>query len=500
MEGQNLIELLLVEDNPGDFRIIQELLRETHSLKVYNLNWVDRLSKGITHILQNPVDAVLLDLSLTDSSGLDTFTNLHSHVSRVPIIVMTGLDDEIVASKAVREGAQDYLVKGQTDSQLLERAIRYAIERKQAEEALRESESRYRHTLDDMLEGCQILDKDWRYLYINDAAEKQSRRPKNEIIGMSYKEIWPEMESTEVFSAMKICMEKGIPQTLENEIVFTDKSKGWYDFSIYPVPEGIVILSIDITERKNGETKLLEINSELEIRVRERTAELEEKNHELEAFTYSVSHDLKAPLRGMSGYSSLLLENYADRMDEDGRHYLEGIKKSTVKMEQLISDLLAYSRVEQSTFAARSVDLVLLIQNLLKERSEEMEKLGIEVKIDLHIKPVCADADGIAIVLRNLIDNAIKFSSKTTHPRIEIEGHDGEAECQLVIRDNGIGFDMQYSEEIFNIFKRLHRDDDYSGTGIGLAIVRKAIDRMGGKVWAESKPGEGASFFLEIPT
>lgn len=261
----------------------------------------------------------------------------------------------------------------------------------------------------------------------------------------------------------------------------------------------IAILLFERRRRRLAKEALDQLNAELETRIESRTAALNAKSRELEAFAYSVAHDLKAPLRGIDGYSRLLLQEYANSLDDDGRTFLQTIQNSTDEMNQLIDDLLTYSRLERRELKADRIELGPIVNSLVEEKRREAFARPIEFVVKVNGTTVLADANGLAQSLRNYLDNAIKFSHNVADPRVEVGSIDGPKRCLLWVRDNGIGFDMKYHDRIFDIFQRLNVNEDYPGTGIGLAIVRKAMERMGGKAWAESEPGYGATFYLEIP-
>ena len=236
--------------------------------------------------------------------------------------------------------------------------------------------------------------------------------------------------------------------------------------------------------------------SELESRVLERTAELEAVNKELASFSYSVSHDLRAPLRAVDGYARMLEEDYAARLDDEGRRLLSVVRASAGRMGQLIDDLLDFSRLGRQAMARQSVDVAALVREVVEEVRGEHRAAVVEVR---DLPAARGDRALLKQVWLNLVGNAFKYSAKREAPRIEIGGQIEGEENIYWVRDNGAGFDMRYAAKLFGVFQRLHAQDDFAGTGVGLAIVQRVVTRHGGRVWAEGKPEAGASFFFSLP-
>jgi signal transduction histidine kinase len=212
-----------------------------------------------------------------------------------------------------------------------------------------------------------------------------------------------------------------------------------------------------------------------------------------------VSHDLKAPLRGISGYATLLMEDYSSQLDSEARRYLDNLVNSTERMSQLIEDLLAYSRVERREIKKTKVNLNELVDKITEEYKHSIITGKLQFKKEIEYGTVFTDQEALTQALRNLIDNAVKFTREQSNPEVWIRASQLEDHCLISIEDNGIGFDMKYYDKIFEIFQRLHLNEEYPGTGVGLAVVRKAVERLGGKIWAVSSPGEGSTFFMELP-
>ncbi|MFN7944519.1 MAG: PAS domain-containing protein [Blastocatellia bacterium] len=375
---------------------------------------------------------------------------------------------------------------------------------KRAEEQLRLSEERFRVFMDNSPVIALIKDDEGRYVYVNRHWLEQFGTEKPDWVGRTDFEFWPD-EVARLFqqSDQAALAANRTIQALES---VPNQSGGTTHLMVFKFPlneltgrrllGGIVV---DITERIEAEEKIRTLNAELEQRVTQRTAELEAKNRELETFAYTVSHDLKAPLRGIDGYSRLLQEDYQDQLVGDGSRFINTIRQATHQMNQLIDDLLAWSRLDRRRLTPEVVNVKSLVSKLIAERADEISARGIAVSAELPDLTLTTDASSLVMALRNLLDNAIKFTRLTTAPVIEIGGRKEQNQFLLWVRDNGPGFEMQYHDRIFDIFQRLHRAEDYTGTGIGLAIVRKAMERVGGRAWAESAPGAGAVFYLELP-
>lgn len=279
----------------------------------------------------------------------------------------------------------------------------------------------------------------------------------------------------------------------------------WWAFSAAPVcgpggePTGAVMTFRDITERKNAEQEIRRLNDELERRIKDRTSQLEAANKELEAFAYSVSHDLRAPLRHIDGFIELLQKHMKNTLDSKARHYMTLIADSAKQMGTLIDDLLQFSRMGRTEMVTTDVDLRQLVNEVV--RSFRPETQGRRIDWEIAALPcVTGDRPMIRIVLANLIANAIKFTRPRQIAKIEIGySADNPEEYVIFVRDNGVGFDMNYADKLFGVFQRLHRADEFEGTGIGLANVQRVINRHGGRVWAEARVDEGATFYFSLP-
>ena len=378
-------------------------------------------------------------------------------------------------------------------------------EQKRAEQLLRESEANLNSIFENTDTGYLLLNTSLRVISFNSQVklfvQKDLLLPLE--IGTSFIDYFPEEKRKSRLEMVQKALQ-GKDISYESPYPQPDGSITWYHIQLFNVPDeaqgslGLTMAVTDITRRKLTELEIRSLNESLEKRVAERTAELQETNKELESFSYTVSHDLRAPLRIISGYGSILLRREKDKFEKDSIQVLEEIMASAVRMGQLIDDLLSFSKMGKVPLTKRPVNMDEEVYIAVAEVQKSLNG-SFRAQIRAHaLSSVPCDPNLIKQVWVNLISNAVKYSNKKSAPVIEIGSEESNGKVTYYVKDNGAGFNMAYSNKLFGVFQRLHAGSEFEGTGVGLALVHKIVTRHGGTIWAEAKEGEGATFYFTL--
>lgn len=391
--------------------------------------------------------------------------------------------------------------------------------RKAAEHALRASEERYRSTLDTILEGCQLLDFDWRYLYVNDASAIQNRQSKDDMLGRSMFEVWPGIAHSALYRLLSACMDDRCARHEEIEVEYPDGSRGWFDVRCQPVTEGVFVLSIDISERKRAETRLRELNETLESRVIKRTDELhaavvraEAADRIKSAFLATMSHELRTPLNSIIGFTGIILQGLAGPLNAEQQRQLGMVRVSARHLLELINDVLDLSKIEAGQLEVRAEDfdvavsvnhVIALVQPLADKKA-----LNLTVTLDPSISTLCSDRRRVEQILINLLNNAVKFTvtGKVALDVVrlaDVQADSGVVEAlQFRVSDTGIGMRPEDIATLFLPFRQLDNGLTrlHEGTGLGLVICRRLAELLQGRVDVSSEWETGSVFSLTLPT
>ena len=363
-------------------------------------------------------------------------------------------------------------------------------------QALRHSEQQFRSIFDAAGDAMVIFDDAGTILDANPAASLLSGVPRETLIGRPLAAFSAEETPADPFGTIhtwaplrgewRIRRHGGEVRDLE------------YSATLHFLPGRHLSVLRDITTRKQQEEEIRQLNENLERRVKARTAELEQANRELESFSWSVSHDLRSPLRHISGFSDLLRRSAGANLDEESTRYLDTIGEAAKRASVLVDELLAFSRMQRAELRNREVDMTSLFEEVRRELEPELAGRKVEWSVS-PLPKVRGDGSMLRLVVRNLLSNALKYTRQRELAKVEIAWTRREDELVFSIHDNGVGFDMTYADHLFGVFKRLHREQDFEGTGIGLANVRRIVQRHGGRTWAEGAPDAGATFYFTLP-
>ena len=370
-------------------------------------------------------------------------------------------------------------------------------ERKKMIKSLQASEQRYDTFINESSDMIFIKDDRFRYIVVNDAMTRFFGKAKEEIMNKTDQELASETVMNPCFSSDQEALNAASSFTVEERIGDRIYDTTKFSMLLQGGKKAIGGIIHDVTERRHAEDTIRQLNDELEQRVIERTAQLEAANKELEAFSYSVSHDLRAPLRALDGFAKILVEDYGATLDAEATRLLGVITNNAQKMGTLIDDLLSFSRISRQEMKFTKIDMFVLSQSVYLELVPETDKCKIKF-LQSPMPDAYGDPSMVRQVWVNLIGNALKFTSKKNFRRVKIGYKTENGNVVYYVKDNGAGFDMAYSNKLFGMFQRLHSITDFEGTGVGLAIVQRIIHRLNGRVWAEGKVNEGATFYFTL--
>lgn len=498
--------IFVVEDDVVLCRLIQRSLQRLGFHTEGAFDGVEAISRFADYegkggnrarIVDHPIRLMLLDYKLPDMTGRQVIEALNQRQSSLPFIIMTGHGDERMAVEMMKLGARDYLVKDQEFLELLPSVVEQVVEQlavekrlAEAEKALQESEQEYRDLVENMNDIVYITDENGVITYISPAITRLSGHNPSELIGRCFTEFVSQEDSPDILEMFrKLASDHCEP----GDYRFMTKSGDirWVQISSRLISKGDRVVGVqgvimDITERKQAENGL-----------KRYAAELEQSNRDLQQFAYVASHDLQEPLRMVSSYVQLLERRYKGRLDADADDFIAYAVDGAKRMYALINDLLVYSRVSTNGKKFAPTDCEAVFANTIANLQTAIEESGTLVTHN-PLPTVVADDLQLIQLFQNLISNAIKFHSEEPS-RVHVSAKQKRNEWIFSIRDNGIGINPEYADRIFVIFQRLHGRGKYPGTGIGLAICRRIVERHNGRIWVESQSGKGSAFYFTIP-
>ena len=516
------VNILLVDDRPDKMLAVECIIADLGQ----NVIKARSGKEALRCLLQQDVAVILLDVNMPGLDGFETAALIRQRkrLEHTPIIFLTATstnDTETHATRGYSLGAVDYILAPflpdvlRTKVSVFVELYRKTEQVERQAERLREIEAekfkRQISAANDRLETetkrnrffllsidlLAIAGFDGYFKQLNPRWEKTLGYGEEELKAKLFLEWLHPLDQAAVASQIEKLKSASATQYFETRFLCKDGSYRWLGWTAAPFPEEdlLYIFARDITGRKLSEEEIRSLNEQLEKRV----VQLTESNRALEAFTYTIAHDLRAPLRAMLGFATALLEDYGAKMDASGQEFANRIIDAAKRMDDLIQDLLSYSRLSHDEIKVSAVKLEAALNQALKQCEEEILGKDAQIRVETPLPDVWAHKGVLVQMLVNLISNSLKFVEAGVKPCVRIWAEAGDAWVRLSIQDNGIGIAREYHQRIFRVFERLHGSEQYPGTGIGLANVRKAAERMGGRVGVESEPRQGSRFWVELP-
>ncbi|HLO50535.1 MAG TPA: ATP-binding protein [Kamptonema sp.] len=488
----NQLKILIIDDQPSNLRFLSKILTE----QGYKVQRAISGQLGLNAAIASPPDLILLDIMMPDLDGYEVCKKLKSTQQNraVPVIFLSSLDDVQDKIKAFQVGGIDYITKPFQVEEVLARIdTQIAIQKlqKQLEEQnilLQQSQSLLASILNSSLDRIEAFSAvrnsqknivDFQWILVNRSVEKNLDLNSEKLVGKYLLEEMPQYRKNGLFDLYVSVVETGVP--LDTEFYYEQEklSGSWLQIVAVKLNDGFAVTSRNITARKQAEQ------------------ELARSNAELEQFAYVASHDLQAPLSTIASYAQLLEGRYTDQLDANAIKFIHKMIKGAMRMQSLIDDLLEYSRVSKKSKDFKLTDCNRVFAEACANLHLAIRKNQAAVSRS-DLPAVIGDSSQLVQVFQNLIGNAIKYRCEDS-PIVNISAEPRETDWLFSVRDNGIGIDSKHSERIFQIFQRLHTQEEYTGTGIGLAICQKIVERHGGRIWIESQLGVGSTFYFTLP-
>ena len=491
IEVRPLQNIVIIDDNPDDRLLaIRELGKEFSDLQILEI--IDA-KEFVSALEADNYDLVITDYQLKWTNGLDILNAFKSRYPDIPVIMFTNSGTQEVAVEAMKAGLDDYVIKSPKHFVRLSQAVRLAWENAQTRLRLNQTSLRLQFLLNQLNVGVFRATLDGELIECNDGFLHLLNLSTSEQARIFFRS----------YPRLNLANSSGIPPWEKEVQLLLDGNTTWLMLSetLTELDGETVIdgLLQDITERKSAEAQIQQLNQTLEHRVTERTAQLEAINKELETFAYSISHDLRTPIRQVYSFTDLLQKSFKSiNLSEEINSYLEMIIKLTKRASKMIDDLMEFSSTGRLEMFYTTIDMNSLVEEIKQQIVSQTENRKIIWEIE-PLPSVNGDRTLLRLVWQNLIENAIKYTSYKNIAEINIGSNINSSEITFFIKDNGVGFDMRYVDRIFGIFQRLHSSQEFEGTGIGLANVQRIVHRHRGRIWTQSAVNQGTTIYFSLP-